>query len=304
MRVFLTGSTGYMGSVVLERLLDKGIAVLALARPERKGVLGAKAGLDWVFGELDDEALVGKAAASADAVLHLAAQHDATMERLDAAAVRAISAALKGSGKAFITTSASPVYGNTGFSPRDESEPVIDPFPMRRFRLEHDRLVIGLRDMGVRSIVIRPPFVYGRAGGFLVTLIQQALADRDARTIGSGANGWSTVHVEDLADLYLRVLLTDTALGAYNAGSVDVVSMREIAETIAQGFGPGITVGSWTEEEAVARLGLLMPIMALEQRISSQRAYRELGWAPRTSGLLSDLAEGSYRQMPLVSYSH
>lgn len=304
MRVFLTGATGYMGGTLLEKLLGRGAEVLALARPTRRDTLRPKAGLEWVFGQLDDPDVMTSAARRTDATIHIGAQHDSTMQRLDAAALNAIVAGLKGSGKKFITTSASPVYGDTGSVPRDEHEPVENPFPMRRFRLEHDRIVANAPRADVCGIVIRPPFVYGRAAGFLVTLINQAIEDRVARTIGDGANRWSTVNVDDLAELYVLALLNERASGVYNAGSEDVASMREIAEAVAEAFGPGIDVATWTEREAVARLGELMPMMALEQRISSRRAYSELGWKPGRTSLLADLRTGSYRQSALVPYSH
>lgn len=304
MRVLVTGGTGYVGRAVIPRLLLRGIDVLALARPARKGQVAEGRGIEWIYGELDDGPFVRAAAARTDATLHLAAQHDAYMEGIDAAAVRAISDGLKGSGKVFITTSASPVYGDTGLQPRDESEPVIEPYPMRLFRLQHDRFVAGLTSVDIRGVVIRPPFVYGRAGGVLVTFIRQAIDDRVARVIGEGINSWSTVHVDDLADLYVRALLNEAGVGTFNAGSIETVSMRDVADAIARSFGPGIAVRSWTEAEAVEHLGTLMPMMALEQHILSDRAYRELGWAPRPSGLIVDLLYGSYKQMPLVSYSH
>jgi nucleoside-diphosphate-sugar epimerase len=236
--------------------------------------------------------------------MHIAAQHDSHMQKLDWAAITAIGQALEGTGKAFVATSATPVYGHTGEQPRDEHEPVEHPHPSRTFRLQHDRFVIGLKERDVRGVVVRPPLVYGRSGGFLVTLINQVLEDRTARTIGSGTNRWSTVDVDDLADLYVRALLAGDAYGAFNAGSTDLVSMKVIAETIAASFGPGIAVGSWTEQEACARLGELMALMSLEQHVSSERARTELGWNPHAISLIEDLSLGSYRLDPLDPYSH
>jgi nucleoside-diphosphate-sugar epimerase len=304
LRVFLTGATGYMGGVLLDRLLAEGIAVLALARPHRRGTLPARSGLEWVLGGLDDAPTLAKSARETDATIHVAAQHDAAMERLDRAAVTAIADGLRGSGKPFIMTSATPVYGDTGPTPRDEREPVDHPHPLRAFRLQHDRFVVALNREDVRAAVVRPPFVYGRAGGVLVTLIGQARRDGVAYTVGDGRNRWSTVHVDDLADLYLRVLRDASARGVYNAAGEDTVSLREIAEAIAAAFGPGIAVGSWSIEQATARLGDLYALMALEQRVSSGRARAELGWAPRASTLLDDLTAGSYWSQPLAAYSH
>lgn len=293
-----------MGGALLEKLRAQGIDVVALARPERLAMAVKIRGVEWVFGNLDDAEMLSSMSRQTDATIHVAAQHDDSMQRLDAAAIAGIIDGLRGSGKVFITTSASPVYGDTGVLARDEREPVENPYPTRLFRLEHDRMVVGLAPNSVRGIVIRPPFVYGRAGGLLVTLINHAIDDKVAATIGGGSNVWSTVDVDDLADLYVLALSSPIAHGIYNAGSEEVVSMGEIADAIAKHFGSTIRRANWTAAAMADRLGSLMPMMALEQRISSMRAYTELGWSPKSPSLLTDLVSGSYRRDPLIRYSH
>ena len=61
----------------------------------------------------------------------------------------------------------------------------------------------------IRTIVVRPGLVYGNGGSdimhVLAGLVRQA---GRAHTVGDGSNGWSAIHVEDPADLYLKAVET------------------------------------------------------------------------------------------------
>ena len=109
MRVFVTGATGHIGSVVVKELLDHGHQVLGLARSAASAEALTAAGAEVQRGSLDDLDALSAAAASADGVIHLAFKHDfsdyAAAAATDLQAVETIGTALVGSGKAFVNTS-------------------------------------------------------------------------------------------------------------------------------------------------------------------------------------------------------
>ena len=76
MRVFVTGATGWVGSVVVDELLGAGHQVLGLSRSEEKAAVLAGKGADVLHGTLDDLDQLAAAAGNADAVIHLAFNHD------------------------------------------------------------------------------------------------------------------------------------------------------------------------------------------------------------------------------------
>src|SRR5262245_59214645 len=110
MNLFITGATGYIGSVVTEQLVRAGHAVTALARSERTRALLAERGVAAALGDLTDTARVADLASAADAVVWVATSN---REDIDAPAVSAILERLRGSGKTFLYTSGVWVHGNT-----------------------------------------------------------------------------------------------------------------------------------------------------------------------------------------------
>jgi nucleoside-diphosphate-sugar epimerase len=149
----------------------------------------------------------------------------------------------------------------------------------------------------VCAAIIAPTMIYGRGGGLNPNSIQVpkmiALARKGgvARFIGRGANIWSNVHIEDLADLYLRALDRAPA-GAFYYAENGECSMRRIAEAIARTMG--ITVAPMTPAEGAAEWGEGPATwsMASNSRVRALRARSELGWAPSHAGLIDEIERG------------
>lgn len=301
MKIFLTGGTGYTGSHVIGHLLAAGHEVIALARkapPQAE----ARPGFRWVEGDFANGELIKTVAQDVDGVLHVGASHDDDMERLDGIFIRAVGEALAGTGKVFISTSATPVYGDTGPEPRDEREPIENPLPFREWRMRHDNEVVGYADRGVRGVIVRPGLIYGKAGGPLAWNITRAQAAGKALYIEDGRSESSAVHVDALAKLYLLALENESARGIYNAASDEIVLSVDIAQTIAAFYGPGIVAESWPLEDARKVMGGFADLTNTRCVVSSARARRELGWVPVGPSVLSELIGGSYRTGPLSSY--
>jgi nucleoside-diphosphate-sugar epimerase len=113
--------------------------------------------------------------------------------------------------------------------------------------------------------------------------------------IGDGANRWSNVHVEDLADLYIAVLECGAPGVSYFAESGEN-SMQEIAAAISRTMGASATK-SLTPEEATAEYGASVALLSLgsNSRVCGDHA-RRLGWVPKRPPLLSEIDDGWYRK--------
>lgn len=165
MRIFVTGATGFIGSVVTEKLLAAGHRVAGLARSDAAARKLETAGATAVRGALDDGDAIARGAAAADAAIHLAMDFSADAPRLDRIAIEAIARGL-GKGKPFVYTSGVWVMGSTGGHVVDEDAP-LNPVPIVAWRPAHEETV---REAG--GIVIRPGMVFGRDGGFVGSLFR------------------------------------------------------------------------------------------------------------------------------------
>ena len=205
MKVFLTGTTGYIGSVVAEKLLGNGHQVIGLARNEASERKLAERKMEFVRGDLHDFDVLKRSAREADAVIHTAFSHNFSdyndAVKLDREVIAAFAEALAQTNKPLIVTASSAVLGDTRGVEADEDFPFAENSP-RRLRGEAERDALQLSSKGIRSIVLRLPlFVYGRGGSsFVPFIINQARAVGTANYIESGEHRVSAVHVEDAAD--------------------------------------------------------------------------------------------------------
>src|SRR5438445_9564375 len=76
MRIFVTGSTGCLGSVIAERLRTRGDTVVQLVRDPAKAELLRKTGRDVVVGDLADPDALRRGCDGCDAVVHAGAIYE------------------------------------------------------------------------------------------------------------------------------------------------------------------------------------------------------------------------------------
>ncbi|HEY6391478.1 MAG TPA: NAD-dependent epimerase/dehydratase family protein [Bryobacteraceae bacterium] len=290
MNVFLTGATGYIGSVVAEAAIAAGHSVTGLARSDAAAGQMSLKGVTPFRGDLTSPAALAEAAKSADGVIHAGTTNDG---RLDREAVRAMLDAVLGTGKPFLYTSGIWVLGNTGDTPADESAP-LSPIALVAWRPSVESMVLESAKQDVRAIVIRPAIVYGRGGGIPADLVKSARETGAARYVGDGQNRWPMVHVHDLADLFARALERAAPGTLLHAADDTAFRVREIAEAASDAASAGGRTSSWPLEEARKSLGAYADALVLDQRISSEKAKRTLGWNPREKSVVEDLRHGSY----------
>jgi nucleoside-diphosphate-sugar epimerase len=142
---------------------------------------------------------LAEGASGADAVIHAALDADATApHEVDIEAVGSFLRALAGTGKAFVYTSGLTVLGDTGGTMADEDTPP-NPIPFSAWRPALENTVLETAGRQVRSVVIRPGWVYGRGGGAIRLLVEGVRQDGIARPVGNGRNHWPVVHIDDIA---------------------------------------------------------------------------------------------------------
>jgi nucleoside-diphosphate-sugar epimerase len=292
MRIFLTGSTGYIGSAVLDALLRSGHEVTALVRTPGKAEAMSYGAVRSLVGDLARPATYAAAAHECDAIIHTAFEKSKNGPATDRVAIDALLGAAArraeaGAPAAFIYTSGVWVLGHTQ-GQADEDAP-IDPPELVRWRAEHERVVLdGARGNSLRTIVLRPGIVYGGARGIVGDLLRDALNGL-VRVVGSGRNHWPCVYDRDLADLYVKLVTHPDAIGTFHANDEADERVDDIVDAIAQHAKMRPDVRHVPLEEARAKLGPLADALALDQVVRSPRA-RALGWAPTLHSVAGNVA--------------
>ncbi|GAA5192563.1 SDR family oxidoreductase [Rugosimonospora acidiphila] len=288
MRVFITGAGGYVGGVVAARLVTAGHTVVGLARSDESARRIRRLGAEARLGSLGDVQLLRDSARQADAVVHTAVDYlDPAFAACENTALDALLDA--GGGGPLVYTSSTLVLSDTGSEPvgedGDASVETLQPFK----RSGEDRV---LRAGGT---VVRLGLVYGRNGSsLLATLLSAAREHGVSSYVGSGEARWSTVHVDDVADLFVRVVRAGvSAGGVVHAVEAQAVTWREIAEAI--GRNVGVPAVALTLEQAAAAFGPMAVQLTRSLWVTPTRPGEFFGWSPAGKGVIHDLEHGSYR---------
>jgi nucleoside-diphosphate-sugar epimerase len=290
MKIFVTGGTGYIGSAVAQRLKKAGHIVSALVRSAEKAKDLQAAGIKIVQGELGKPAGYAAAAYGSDAVVHTAQDHGSDSVELDKKAVLAARDLLRGRvGATLIYTSGIWVLGATdGEAVADESAE-LSPAPIVAWRPAHEKLALEAQKDGTRAVVVRPGIVYGGAkGGIPGMFFGSALKGGAPQIPGEGANAWPMVHIDDLAELYVRLVERAPAGSIFFAVDGSQHTMREVAEAAGKAAGKDGSVSVQSLEQARAAMGPFADALAMNQRVSSAKARDELDWRPRHESFVAE----------------
>ena len=282
MKVFVTGGTGYIGQAVALRLKKAGHEVLALVRSKDNAPDLAKAQIKLVQGEMSNPGGYAASAYGCAAVVHCASQMAEGGVELDKRTLTAARDLLRGQvGATLVYTSGCWVYGDTGDTVSDETTE-LKPAKIVGWRPAHEKLALEAAKDGIRSTVVRPGIVYGGAkGGIAAGFFDSALKGGAAQVIGDGRNRWPMVHVDDLAELYVRLVERAPAGSIFNATDPSRLTVKEIATASSRAAGKGGEVSFVPVDQARAKMGVFADALCLEQRLSSEKAQNELDWRPR-----------------------
>ncbi|WP_291053584.1 NAD-dependent epimerase/dehydratase family protein [Herbiconiux sp.] len=295
MAIFLTGATGYIGSAVLRQLRAQGRDVVALVRSEEKAAELQQTGAHTVLGSVTDRELVTKLALDSDGVIHTASPGDDSSAATDDTFVSAVFAGLEGSDKPYVHTGGIWIFGNG--SDLTERTP-FDPPALTSWRVPIEARVRSAA--GVKTTIIAPGIVFGHGAGIPALVAgaprrSDASGDPALQIVGSGSQHWTTVFVEDLAELYVLAFDLADAGSYYIGASGENPTVREIGEAASVGVGLEGRVAPTSIEQVHAWLGEgFGDALLLDQQATGSAARIDLGWEPNGPTLLDELRSGSY----------
>ncbi|MDA8174291.1 MAG: NAD-dependent epimerase/dehydratase family protein [Nitrospiraceae bacterium] len=285
MKVFITGASGYIGFNVARAFRRAGHEVWGLIRNAAKAGRLLKAEISPVLGNMREPESYKPIAETCGVLVHAAMEMGAEAAMLDSLTVDAlISTAKKGAcPKTFIYTSGCWVYGNTGNVLVDETSPLRPP-RLVSWRPQVEQKVLGAKE--VRALVLRPGCVYGKGQRLLSSWFSGAVSG--SLLVTGGLNRWAMVHVDDLAQGYLRAAESGFSGQIFNLTDQSRWTVQEVVEAIAAAANYKTHINYVQVSDAVSRMGDIAECLALDQNIDSAKARGMLGWVPRHRGFCDE----------------
>ena len=261
-KVLVTGAGGFIGSRLVESLLDEGCRIRAFVHYNSRGDygnledLGSRLGdVEIVAGDLRDPYTIRRAVSGCRLVLHLGALVGIPYSYLsprDAFATNlggtqnVLDAARDFEVEKVVLASTSEVYGTPLYVPIDEKHPLQGQSPYAASKIAAEKLAESYHlSYGLPVAVIRPFNTFGprqSARAVIPTIAVQALAGEKVR-LGSLETSRDFVYVEDTVSGFLAAASHDRSIGrVVNIGCGGSVSVKQVVELIADLLGKRLTV--------------------------------------------------------------
>ncbi|MFZ5894589.1 MAG: TIGR01777 family oxidoreductase [Myxococcota bacterium] len=249
MRILVTGGSGFIGGVLIDRCLARGDRVTAFTRRVSSD-LKSHEGLRWVKWEAESEGEWQKEIAGQDAIVHLAGA-SAVGRRFTAEVRREITESrvvptkllVEGIGKVavserprvFVCASGVGFYGPRGDEEVDEWAEAGRDF-LAEVCVEWEDAARGAERHGVRVVHARFGFVLGRGGGALARLEPIFKAFVGGK-LGSGQQWQPWVHVDDVVGAMLHAISEPSLIGPMNVVAPNPVRNAEFSRALGKALG-------------------------------------------------------------------
>jgi nucleoside-diphosphate-sugar epimerase len=311
MKVLITGGTGFIGSRLALRCLERGDSVRILGQENTSAEVNNRklieaSGAQVVLAPVAERDQVFEAARDVDVVYHLAAaQHEANVPDqhfwdVNVTGTRnVLDASLDAGVGRFVHGSTIGIYGSALAGTLDEQSP---PAPDNIYgvtKLEGERLALSYLDR-LPVVVIRISETYGPGDWRLLKLFR-AIKKRTFFMIGDGKNLHHPIYIDDLIQGFHLAASKEKAVGrTFVLPGKEPVTTREMVAAIAEQLGTTIRgfhapllpfqIAAVTAEKTLGSVGIQPPIHPRRMDffrksyvLSSEQATSTLGFEPKSS---------------------
>ena len=297
MKIFLTGSEGFIGSHLLESLINSGHKVKALIQYNSFGNIGHLKLLSSkyekkyvkVFGDIRDADFLEKNIKGCDIVINLAAliaipySYDAAESYIDTnikGTFNILKASIKNKVKQVIHTSTSEVYGSAVKIPIDENHRLLGQSPYAASKIAADQICLSFYHSYKTPVTILRPFnTFGPRQSLravIPSIIVQCLSDKKKIYLGDLSTTRDFNYIENITHAYLKAIGNKKSIGeVINVGSNYEIKIIELFKLIKK----------ITKSKAILVIDKkrLRPKNSEVMRLNcnSKKAHKILKWKPK-----------------------
>ena len=295
-RVLVTGAGGFIGSHLVERLVEVGANTRALVHYNGNGAWGwldqspRKNEVEVILGDICDQDSLQRAIAGVDVVFHLAAliaipySYHAPLSYIRTnieGTANVLQSAIRNNAGLVVHTSTSEVYGTAQQVPISETHPLQGQSPYSASKIGADKIAESFHlSFGLPVITVRPFNTYGprqSARAVIPTIILQALTQDEIR-LGNVKPTRDLNYVADTVAGFIAAAESADAVGdVINLGTGRETSIEELAAMILEITGRNVPIK--TDDERVR------PENSEVERLCADnaKARRLLNWQPHHS---------------------
>lgn len=298
-KVLVTGACGYIGSHLVERLLEEGASVRAFVYYNSFNSYGwldtfeegKLNDIEVVSGDIRDSNGVRKAFNGVNCVFHLAAligipfsyhSPDSYIDTNIKGTLNILQACRDSGTEKIIVTSTSEVYGTARYTPIDENHPLCGQSPYSASKIGSDKVSESFYlSFGLPLAIARPFNTFGprqSARAVIPSIIIQLLAGNKEIKLGALHPTRDFVYVKDTVDGFVAIASSDKTIGeTVNIATQQELSIEDIAKTLIRLINP--------QAKCVLDKERLRPERSeVERLLGSNKKIKSLtSWQPRYS---------------------
>ena len=259
-KVLVTGADGFIGSHLVELLVDRGYDVRAFVFYNSFNTWGwldtfPKEKLDKIeifAGDVRDPNGVKEAMTGVDTVFHLAAliaipfsyhSPDSYVDTNVKGTLNILQAARQLGTERILITSTSEVYGTAQYVPIDENHPLQGQSPYSATKIGADKIAESFyRSFNLPVTIVRPFNTFGprqSARAVIPTIITQLLSGKKEIKLGSLTPTRDFNFVKDTANGFLQIALSKDTIGeVVNIATQNEISIKDLADELIRQINP------------------------------------------------------------------
>ncbi len=302
MKILITGSEGFIGSHLVERLVRSGYQVNCFVQYNSFGNFGwidtldkqIKKNVKIFQGDLRDLQTIKVASKGVKVILNLASligipySYISPKSYIDTnvtGTMNVLQAAIDNQVEKVIHTSTSEVYGSAQYIPIDELHPIIGQSPYSASKIGADNIALSFyHSFNIPVTIIRPFNAYGPRQSLravIPTIISQLINNKSNLKIGSLNTTRDFNYVQDLTYAFELSIKNEKSTGEIiNIGSGFEISIKKLIKEIAQLMNKEVNIISDKKR--------VRPINSEVNRLlaCNKKAKKILKWKPQHSGIL------------------